>query len=120
MHKSEQEIQTKLEQEGWTVYRNGWPDFAAEKDGVLRLVEVKTTDDLSTAQVLMRALLERHTTAKVEVLYPSQLAERRRARLERRRARLERRERKKMEAEAEVDVHSAFLKATCGRPGVSR
>jgi len=30
-----------LENDGWTVYRNGWPDFLAVKDGQVRLIEVK-------------------------------------------------------------------------------
>lgn len=70
MHKSEQEVKDKLEQEGWTVYRNGWPDFAALKNGVLRLIEVKATGELSEEQIQMFALLKKLLGVEVEVLKP--------------------------------------------------
>lgn len=76
MHKSEKEVQDKLEQEGWTVYRNGWPDFLAEKDGAFRLLEVKATGNLSPEQVRMFALLQRLLSVPVEVLRPVRLKRR--------------------------------------------
>ncbi len=70
MHKSEQEVKEQLEQEGWTVYRNGWPDFAAIKNGMLRFVEVKATGHLSNEQLRMFALLNGLFGIEVEVLRP--------------------------------------------------
>jgi len=58
----------KLKSEGWTVHRNGWPDFLAEKDGVFRFIEVKRVPDrLSANQKNMCRALFRLTGIKLEV-----------------------------------------------------
>lgn len=41
MKRTEDVIRKKYEAAGYTVYRNGWPDFLVEKDGVFFGVEVK-------------------------------------------------------------------------------
>lgn len=38
---TEQLVASKFFSAGWTVYRNGWPDFLFEKDGRLKWIEVK-------------------------------------------------------------------------------
>lgn len=40
-NKHEAIVAEALESDGWEVYRNGWPDFLAVKDGQVRFVEVK-------------------------------------------------------------------------------
>lgn len=61
-----------LRADGWTVHRNGWPDFLAEKDGKFRLVEVKRKPDrLSGNQKNMCKALFRLTGLKLEVRYYS-------------------------------------------------
>jgi hypothetical protein len=57
-----------LQADGWTLHRNGWPDFLAEKDGKFRLIEVKqNTRRLSAAQKNMCHALFRFTGLKLEV-----------------------------------------------------
>lgn len=57
-----------LKADGWTLHRNGWPDFLAEKDGVFRLIEVKqNTGRLSPAQKAMCKALFRLTGLKLEI-----------------------------------------------------
>jgi len=58
----------KLCAEGWTVYRNGWPDFLAYKDGKFRFIEVKRWPDrLSNNQKIMCGALFKLTGLKLEV-----------------------------------------------------
>lgn len=38
---AERQAIERLESEGWTVYRKGWPDFLCVRDQELRLIEVK-------------------------------------------------------------------------------
>lgn len=66
---------SELEKEGWVVYRNGWPDFAIEKNGVLRFVEVKSeADEPSAEQNRMFKLLSRYTGITVEIRRPTSAA----------------------------------------------
>jgi hypothetical protein len=69
LKESEQIVYTAFIEEGWTAYRNGWPDFAFEKDGRVRFVEVKSfgSTHVSEDQAMMHALLERASGIEVEV-----------------------------------------------------
>ncbi len=59
-----------LRADGWTIHRNGWPDFMAEKDGKFRFIEVKQKPDrLSANQKKMCKALFRLTGIKLEVRY---------------------------------------------------
>jgi hypothetical protein len=65
---TEQTEYERLKADGWTVYRNGWPDFLAEKDGKFRLIEVKSGDNkLSINQKKMCHALHRLTGLMLEV-----------------------------------------------------
>lgn len=53
---------------GWTLHRNGWPDFLAEKDGKFRFIEVKDGyDRLSKSQKRMIGALFRLTGIATEI-----------------------------------------------------
>jgi Holliday junction resolvase-like predicted endonuclease len=39
---AERLVAAQLEQEGWTIFHRGMPDFLAVKDGAVKFVEVKT------------------------------------------------------------------------------
>lgn len=56
----------KLTLEGYEVYKRGWPDLLAERDGEIRLIEVKPSKNcnLSRHQKLISDLLRTH---KLEV-----------------------------------------------------
>ncbi len=57
-----------LRADGWTLHRNGWPDFLAEKDGKFRFIEVKQYPQrLSANQIKMCRALFRLTGLKFEV-----------------------------------------------------
>ena len=49
---AEREVRAQLEEDGWTVYSKGWPDYLAVKDGKARFIEVKPAGgaQLSSAQ----------------------------------------------------------------------
>jgi len=66
LNKHEQRAVHFLQQAGWTITHNGWPDFACEKGDKLLLVEVKrsgyidSTSFLSDDQFVLYKMLERH------------------------------------------------------------
>jgi hypothetical protein len=45
LNKAEAEAYVKLKAAGYTVRKHGWPDFIAEKDDDVRLIEVKRGHD---------------------------------------------------------------------------
>lgn len=57
MTKNEQQLKAKLESEGWTVLRNGWPDFLifrhTDNGSEVIAVEQKDTNELSLEQQKM-------------------------------------------------------------------
>lgn len=69
MNRSERLEYRRLITDGWKVYRNGWPDFLAEKDGKFRFIEVKTarSPHLSPGQKRMIHALYRMTKIHTEV-----------------------------------------------------
>jgi hypothetical protein len=68
LNTAERQEAATLRAEGWTVHRNGWPDFLAEKDGQFRIIEVKKYPDrLSTAQKAMCRAIFRWTGVKLEI-----------------------------------------------------
>ena len=72
MNASEQIIHDSLVNDGWTVYRGGWPDFIAEKDGKLKFIEVKSesSPNLSKEQTKIHDLFQRHgLDTKVLLVY---------------------------------------------------
>jgi hypothetical protein len=70
---SEQIVFDELRAEGWRVYRNGWPDFLAERDGQLRFIEVKLKGEkLSAVQKrIHRALRLAGIRVEVRRISPS-------------------------------------------------
>jgi len=59
MNSTELEVKKRLEDAGYTVYANGWPDFFAVRNGEFLAVEVKGGKDCrKLAQRRMHALLE--------------------------------------------------------------
>jgi hypothetical protein len=70
MTRTEMKVVRKLKQEGYQVYRNGWPDLLAIKGTRVRLIEVKqySWEDLSPLQKKMHKALKKHWHP-VEVLY---------------------------------------------------
>jgi len=69
MQRSERLEYRRLITDGWKVYRNGWPDFLAEKDGKFRFIEVKTNKygRLAANQKRMVHALYRLTKIPTEV-----------------------------------------------------
>lgn len=67
-NKHEAVVAEALEADGWTVYRNGWPDFMAVRGDEVRFVEVKPslTSRLSIRQSRVAKVLRR--LAPVEVV----------------------------------------------------
>lgn len=62
MKKSENIVRRELEADGWTVLRNGWPDFLAIKGARAKFVEVKTNSTpFSPEQKAMFRALWKHT-----------------------------------------------------------
>lgn len=59
---AEQELIDLMEQDGYKVFKRGWPDFFCEKDGELVLVEVKPDGGhrLKYAQHVIMAGLARY------------------------------------------------------------
>lgn len=44
--KFEQEVKDKLEEQGWTVYTKGWPDFLCIRGKEVKAIEVKSGNDV--------------------------------------------------------------------------
>lgn len=69
MNKNERRIHDELQREGYEVFRGGWPDLLTIKDGVVRLIELKTpSDKLSQRQVKLHGALKRGLGLTVEVM----------------------------------------------------
>lgn len=69
MNKNEQRIHDELQNQGYEVFRAGWPDLLVMKNGVVRLIELKTPlDKLSLAQVKLHDALKRGLGLTVEVM----------------------------------------------------
>ena len=62
MTKTEMKVVRKLKQEGYQVYRNGWPDLLAVKGTRVRLIEVKQFiwTPLSPVQNKMHEIIRKH------------------------------------------------------------
>ncbi len=61
-NKTERELYNILTNDGYTVVKRGWPDFACLKNGEIILIEVKPNKDthLKTSQYkLMKALSDK-------------------------------------------------------------
>lgn len=70
MNEREQRVKQTLEADGWTVLRNGAPDFFVTKAGRLKAVEVKgPNDQLSDRQKTVRDALV-SAGIQYEVVYP--------------------------------------------------
>ena len=72
MNQSEQVVSHKYEALGYSVIRNGVPDFILLKDGAISFVEVKSTKEyqLSKAQERAHQLLKHNGfDVKVDVVY---------------------------------------------------
>lgn len=56
---------------GWTVYNRGWPDLLAERDGLVRVIEVKRPGQggMKPRQREIARALERLTGVRVEVAF---------------------------------------------------
>lgn len=65
-------VVSDLETNGWTVYKSGWPDLLAVKDGIVRLIEVKPHSgcNLSRRQRNMAEALQTHLGVTVELVTP--------------------------------------------------
>jgi hypothetical protein len=46
MSQFQNSVKKELEENGWTVYDKGWPDFLCVKDGKIMAAEVKNNGDL--------------------------------------------------------------------------
>ena len=70
MNRTERALKCDLEQEGYTVFQGGWPDFLAVKDGKLFFIECKSARD--SLRPNQRALLDalRDGGLNVSVLQP--------------------------------------------------
>jgi len=69
MNKNEQRIYDALRKDGYEVFRGGWPDFLTIKDGVVRLIELKTPfDKISARQAKMHEALKRGLGLDVEIM----------------------------------------------------
>lgn len=72
MKRTEDLVRKQYEAAGYTVYRNGWPDFLVEKNGVFSGVEVKVArhnggECVSDAQSdMMTALHRAGISTKIE------------------------------------------------------
>lgn len=72
---AERAVAEKLFREGYAVFRRGWPDFFAVKDGDLRLIEVKprrrySKARLSANQQFLADLFREHFGVVVELVLP--------------------------------------------------
>lgn len=70
---SEAHVFARLEAEGYTVLKNGWPDaLAVHPDGSVRFIEVKPSSQsrLSPRQARMARALKRSLNVEVEILHP--------------------------------------------------
>jgi hypothetical protein len=69
-NRAEQEVCRRLEGEGYTVLKNGWPDFLAFRDNEVRFIEVKPNVrcKMSPRQVRMASALRR-CGIRVEMAY---------------------------------------------------
>ena len=65
----EAQVARSLEDDGWQVLKNGWPDFLAIKGNEVRLIEVKPSGSrrLSPRQQMMANALHRAFGVTVEV-----------------------------------------------------
>lgn len=65
-------VVSSLEGDGWTVFKSGWPDLLAVKDGAVRLIEVKPHSgcSLSRRQQQMAGALKEHLGVTVELVTP--------------------------------------------------
>lgn len=52
-NRAEQDCLLRLQKAGWQVFRRGWPDFIAEKDGRVVVIEVKDRSGFSDEQVFV-------------------------------------------------------------------
>lgn len=69
MNKNERRIYDELQREGYEVFHRGWPDFLVLKDGVARLIELKTPGDkVSPCQAQLHDALRRGLGLNVEVI----------------------------------------------------
>ncbi len=71
MNEREYAVATRLEREGYTVIKSGWPDFIATRGSEIRFVEVKPYDDverLPTSQRRVADILKRASGISVEVV----------------------------------------------------
>lgn len=60
----------KLLSEGWTIYRNGWPDIVAIRGKEARLIEFKSANgELSKNQKQTHKILEKHFGVSVETVF---------------------------------------------------
>ena len=76
MNSTERAVKKRLEDAGYTVYANGWPDFFAVRNGEFLAVEVKGDKDCrKLAQRRMHVLLEavgvKVVTLRSESIVPS-------------------------------------------------
>jgi len=61
LNKTEQEVRSKYEKQGYDVIHVGIPDFILLKDGHIEFIEVKTAADLlRESQMRAVALLKKH------------------------------------------------------------
>lgn len=67
---TETSVMLELQEKGFEVYRTGWPDFLAHRNGKIIAVEVKSkTDKLRKEQAAVHRLLA-SAGVKVYVVYP--------------------------------------------------
>lgn len=69
-------LKQKLEEKGWTVLRNGWPDFLCFKGDLFKPTEVLAVEGKRGTQLLTYDQLQIHTILRAagvpcEVLRPS-------------------------------------------------
>lgn len=59
MNEAEETLKKKLEKKGYTVYRNGWPDFIVQREDEIIAIEVKShqTEKLEENQLSIMELL---------------------------------------------------------------
>lgn len=70
---AEAEVFTRLERQGYTIIKNGWPDaVAVHPDGTIRFIEVKARGGrhLSPRQERMANALRKYLNIEVEILHP--------------------------------------------------
>ena len=75
MNKTEEAVKQSLESNGWRVYKSGFPDFMAFKEGRVRFVEVKALGD--TVRPEQSAVVEELKKCKLlcDIVYPQVMAE---------------------------------------------